>query len=109
MLSVSLSFCKEDGIVEGASILGEWIHEDGVGEADVLTFTGSETQGEVRYTEYDDDDFPEIRVSTYSFSGGYLTMPAFRSFPVKVSTLTKTKLRLQYFPDDDETTTFRRR
>ena len=48
MLSVSLSSCKDDsGIEDGATILGEWIHEDGVGDADVLLFTGVMTQGNV--------------------------------------------------------------
>lgn len=65
MLSVSMSSCKEDGIDEDATILGSWVHEDGVGEADVLFFTGSLTQGEVTYTEYDDDDYPEVRKSSF--------------------------------------------
>ena len=112
MLSVSLSSCKDDGgIEEGATILGEWIHEDGIGEADVLTFTGSLTQGEVVYTEIDDDGYPETMASTYTFNPqtGILKVPGFTYRDIKVVTLTDTKLKLKYFPDDDETCTFRRR
>ena len=112
MLSVSLSSCKnDDGIVEGATILGEWIHEDGVGDADVLVFTGSLTQGDVVYTELDDDDLPKTRTSTFTFDPktGVLKMPGLTYRDIKVATLTETKLKLKYFPDDDEATTFSRK
>lgn len=112
MLSVSLSSCKnDDGIVEGATILGEWIHEDGVGDADVLLFTGSLTQGDVVYTELDDDDLLKTRTSTFTFdpSTGILKMPGLTYRDVKVITLKDTKLKLRYFPDDDDDTTFKRR
>ena len=112
MLSVSLSSCKDDGgIEEGATILGEWIYQDEVGDYDVLVFNGTQTQGEVTYTEYDDDDFPEMRSSTFTFDAntGILKMPGFTYRDIKVVTLTDTKLKLKYFPDDDETCTFRRR
>ena len=112
MLSVSLSSCKnDDGIVEGATILGEWIHEDGVGDADVLVFTGNLTQGEVTYTEYDDDDYPEVRKSSFTFDPktGNLSVPGFLPYrDAKVVTLTSSKLKLKYFPDDDDDTTFYR-
>lgn len=109
MLSVSLSSCKDDdGIEEGATILGEWIHHDGVGEADVLLFT---TQGEVIYTEYDNDEIPEVKRSTFTFDPktGILKMPDFTYRDVKVVSLSATKLKLKYFPDDDDTTTFSRK
>ncbi|MBP5629963.1 MAG: hypothetical protein J6W97_00195 [Bacteroidaceae bacterium] len=109
MLSVSLSSCKsDDGIEEGATILGEWIHHDGVGEADVLLFT---TQGEVIYTEYDNDEIPEVKRSTFTFDPktGILKMPGFTYRDVKVVSLSATKLKLKYFPDDDDTTTFSRK
>lgn len=112
MLSVSLSSCKNDeGIVEGATILGEWVHEDGVGEADVLIFTGTEIQGNVVYTEFDNDDLPETGNSTFTFDPktGVLKMPGLTYRDIKVATLTETKLKLKYFPDDDEATTFRRK
>lgn len=111
MLSVSLSSCKDDGIEEGATILGEWIHEDGVNDYDVLIFTGAMTQGEVTYREVDDDDLPEIRVSTFTFNPqtGILKMPGFTYRDVKVVSLNATKLKLKYFPDDDDTTTFSRK
>lgn len=112
MLSVSLSSCKDDdGIEEGATILGEWVHHDGVGEADVLIFTGALTQGNVTYTEFDDDDAPETLVSTFTFNPktGVLKVPGFTYRDVIVKTLTATKLKLKYFPDDDETTTFSRK
>lgn len=109
MLSVSLSSCKDDdGIEEGATILGEWIHHDGVGEADVLLFT---TQGEVIYTEYDNDEIPEVKRSTFTFDPktGILKMPGFTYRDVKVVSLSATILKLKYFPDDDDTTTFSRK
>lgn len=112
MLSASLSSCKDDsGIEEGATILGEWIHEDGIGDADVLLFTGAPTQGEVVYTEFDDDDFPETRTSTFTLdlNSRILKMPGFTYRDVKVEYMSDKKLKLKYFPDDDETTTFRRR
>ena len=112
MLSVSLSSCKsDDGIDEGATIVGQWIHEDGVGEADVLTFTGSLTQGEAVYTEFDLDDYPETMTSTYTFNPqtGVLKVPGFTYFDVQVKTLTTKKLTLYGFPDDDESTTFKRK
>ncbi|MBP5393512.1 MAG: hypothetical protein J6Y59_06830 [Bacteroidaceae bacterium] len=112
MLSVSLSSCKDDdGIEDDATILGEWVHHDGVGEADVLIFTGALTQGNVTYTEFDDDDAPETLVSTFTFNPktGVLKVPGFTYRDVIVKTLTATKLKLKYFPDDDETTTFGRR
>ena len=111
MLSVSMSSCKDDGIDEGATIIGSWVHEDGVGEADVLVFTGSLTQGEVIYTEYDDDDYPEVRKSSFTFDPktGTLSVPGFLPYrDAKVITLTQTKLKLRYFPDDDDDTTFYR-
>lgn len=109
MLSVSLSSCKsDDGIEDGATILGEWIHHDGVGEADVLLFT---TQGEVIYTEYDNDEIPEVKRSTFTFDPktGILKMPGFTYRDVKVVSLSATILKLKYFPDDDDTTTFSRK
>ena len=112
MLSVSLSSCKsDDGIDEGATIVGQWIHEDGVGEADVLTFTGSLTQGEAVYTEFDLDDYPETMTSTYTFNPqiGVLKVPGFTYRNVQVKTLTSKKLTLYGFPDDDESTTFKRK
>lgn len=112
VLSVSLSSCKNnDGIEESATILGEWLHEDGVGDADVLIFSGTQTQGSVVYTEYDDDDFPETGTSTFTFDPktGVLRMPDLTLRTIEVVTLTDKKLKLKYFPDDDETTTFRRR
>lgn len=112
MLSVSLSSCKnDDGIEEGATILGQWIHEDGIGDADVLLFTGALTQGNVTYTEYDDDDLPEVSHSTFTFDPktGILKMPGFTYRDVKVVSLNAKKLKLKYFPDDDETTTFSRK
>ena len=111
MLSVSLSSCKDDGIEDGATILGQWIHEDGVGDADVLLFTGSLTQGNVTYTEFDDDDYPETKTSTFTFDPktGILKMPGFTYRDVKVVSLSATKLKLKYFPDDDDTTTFSRK
>ena len=112
MLSVSLSSCKDDeGIEEGATILGEWVYNDGVGEADVLLFTGAMTQGNVTYTEFDDDDYPETATSTFTFNPetGILKMPSLCYRDVKVVTLTNTKLKLKYFPDDDEATTFKRK
>ena len=110
MLSVSMSSCKDDGIDEGATIIGSWVHEDGVGEADVLVFTGSLTQGEVIYTEYDDDDYPEVRKSSFTYdpSTSILKMPGLTYRDVKVITLKDTKLKLRYFPDDDDDTTFYR-
>lgn len=112
MLSVSLSSCSnDDGIDEGVSIIGEWIHEDGVREGDALFFTGSSTQGNVTFTEYDDDDYPEVRHSTFTFDHqtGILKMPGFTYRDVKVITLKDTKLKLRHFPDDDDDTTFRRK
>ena len=112
MLSVSLSSCKDDsGIEDGATILGEWIHEDGIGDADVLLFTGVMTQGNVTYTEFDDDDFPETRTSTFTLDlkTRILKMPGLTYRDVKVEYLSDKKLKLKFFPDDDETTTFRRR
>jgi len=111
MLSVSLSSCKNDGIEEGATILGEWIYQDEIGDADVLLFTGELTQGNVTYTEFDDDDFPEVHFSTFTFdpATGILKMPGLIYRDVKVVSLTDTKLKLKYFPDDDETTTFKRK
>lgn len=113
MLSVSLSSCKsDDGIEEGATILGQWIHEDGVGDADVLLFSGlSMTQGNVTYTEFDDDDDPKIKTSTFTFDPKtcILKMPGFTYRDVKVVSLSATKLKLKYFPDDDDTTTFSRK
>ena len=113
MLSVSLSSCKSDnGIEEGATILGQWIHEDGVGEADVLLFSGSSmTQGNVTYTEKDSDEPTEVRHSTFTFDPktGILKMPGFTYRDVKVVSLSATKLKLKYFPDDDDTTTFSRK
>ena len=112
MLSVSLSSCSnDDGIDNNATIIGEWIHEDGVGEADALFFTGEATQGNVTFTEYDDDDFPKVRHSTFTFNPntGILKMPGFTYRDVKVITLKDTKLKLRYFPDDDDDTTFRRK
>ena len=110
MFSVCMSSCK-DGIEEGATILGRWVHEDGVGDADVLVFTGNLTQGEVTYTEYDDDDYPEVRKSSFTFDPktGTLSVPGFLPYrDAKVITLTQTKLKLKYFPDDDDDTTFYR-
>lgn len=107
MLSVSMSSCKDDGIEDGATIIGSWVHEDGVGEADVLVFTA---QGEVIYTEYDDDDYPEVRKSSFTFDPktGTLSVPGFLPYrDAKVITLTQTKLKLRYFPDDDDTTFYR--
>ena len=111
MLSVSLSSCSNDDIEDNASIVGEWIHDDGVGEADVLIFKGTDTQGDVTYIEYDDDDYPEELTSTYTFDRktGILKMPDFIFRNVEVKSLSKTKLKLKYFPDDDDTTTFTRR
>ena len=91
MLSVSLSSCKNDeGIVEGATILGEWVHV---------------------YTEFDNDDLPETGNSTFTFDPktGVLKMPGLTYRDIKVATLTETKLKLKYFPDDDEATTFSRK
>lgn len=112
MLSVSLSSCSnDDGIDNNATIIGEWIHEDGVGEADALFFTGEATQGNVTFTEDDDDDYPEVKHSTFTFNPntGILKMPGFTYRDVKVITLKDTKLKLRYFPDDDDDTTFRRK
>lgn len=112
MLSVSLSSCKDDeGIVEGATILGEWVYEDGVGDYDVLIFTGTLTQGNVSFTEFDDDDYPETTTSTFTFdpNTGLLKMPGLTYRTIEVLTLTDRKLKLKYFPDDDENCTFKRR
>ena len=110
MLSVSFSSCSSDDIEDNATIVGQWIHPDEVGEADVLIFDGTDTQGDVTYIEYDDDDYPKTSTSTYTFNRktGILKVPGFTIRDVEVKSLSKTKLKLKYFPDDDDTTTFTR-
>ncbi len=110
MLGVSFSSCSGDDIEDNATIVGVWVHQDGVGEADVLTFVGTDTQGDVTYIEYDNDDYPVTMNSTYTFNRktGILKVPGFTIRDVEVKALTGTKLKLKYFPDDDDTTTFTR-
>ena len=111
-MSLTLISCGNDDEVTvqpNITIVGRWKCTFDSGYV-LLTFSGNETSGTVRYQEYDHGRWEADETSNYTYSDGYLRMPELKDGDgagVKVVSLTKNTLVLKDFLDGGNSTYYR--